>query len=104
MRLRRAVPTPSGQGVLETLPRRDPQLDEHLPQMPFDGTGGDEQFRSYLRIGVTVSSQPGDVLLLRGELMVGINSPLAHLLACGEQLSACPLGEPVSTHGCEHLV
>ena len=72
--------------------------------MPFHGAGADEQFRGDLGVGASVSGQPGDVLLLRGELGVGVDLPLADRAAGGEQLPTCALGEGLSANHGEHVV
>jgi hypothetical protein len=57
----------------------------------FDGAGAEEEFRGDLGVGTSVPGQPDDVLLLRGELAVGVDLALADLLAGGKQF-------PVSWH------
>ena len=82
----------------------DAQFGEDLAKVPFDGAGADEQFRGDLRVGASVSGQPGDVLLLRGEFGVGVDLPLADRLAGGEQFPAGPLGEGLSANRGEQVV
>ena len=84
----------TGRQRLAQVPARgDAELPEHLPQVPFDGAGADEQLGGDLRVGPSVTGQPGDVLLLGGELVERVGLALADLLAGGEQLAACALGE-----------
>jgi len=52
----------------------------------------------------SVPSKPCDVLLLGGELVTGIVSALAHLLAGGQQLASSPVGESICAHRGEHVV
>jgi hypothetical protein len=75
----------------------DAQFGEHLAEVPFNGAGADEQFRADLGVGASVSGQPDDVLLLRGELVVGVDLAFADLLAGGEQFPACALSEGVGS-------
>ncbi len=53
----------------------------------FDGAGAEEEFRGNLGVGASVTGQPDDVLLLRGELAVGADLALADLLAGGKQFA-----------------
>jgi hypothetical protein len=63
----------------------DARFGEDLAKVPFDGVGADEKFRGNLGVGASVSGQPDDVLLLRGELAVGADLAFADLLAGGDQ-------------------
>src|ERR1700733_8808583 len=82
--------------VLPALPQRrrqlparaDAELAEHLTKVPFDRAGGEEQLGRDLRVGASVPGQPGNLLLLRGELAPGLDTALAHLLAGRDQLPA----------------
>src|SRR4051812_22080141 len=96
--------TLSWQGVMKPLARGDAEFEEYLAEVPFDGAGADEQFRSDLRVGASGAGQSGDVLLLRGQILVGVDLPLPDLLAGGPQLSACALGERVGPDHDEKLV
>src|SRR6266516_5220734 len=82
-----------GEGVVEVPAGGDAQFGEHLAEVPLNGAGADEQFRADLGVGASVSGQPDDVLLLRGELAVGVDLAFADLLAGGEQFAARALGE-----------
>jgi hypothetical protein len=53
--------------VLELLARRDTELDEDLPEMPLDGPDTQEQLGSDLGVGPPIASEPGNLLLLRGQ-------------------------------------
>ena len=72
--------------------------------MPFDRADADEQFSADLGVAAPVAGEPGDVLLLRCELVLRVDLPLAELLAGGQQLPPCPFCERLGTHGREHLV
>ena len=72
--------------------------------MPFHRAGPDEQLRADLRVGPPVPGQPGDLLLLRGQVGPGVLDPPAHLLPGGQQLSPGPFGETLGAHGRERLV
>ena len=67
----RRAPAVGSQHGAEVLAGGDAELGEHLAEVPFDGAGAEEQFRGDLGVGASVSGQPGDVLLLRGELGCG---------------------------------
>ena len=58
-----------GQRPDELSPRADVELGEHLAQMPFDRTWTEKQLGADLGVGVSVPGQPGDLRLLRGELV-----------------------------------
>ena len=60
--------------------------------------------RADLGIGAPVSGQPGDVLLLRGELGVRVDLASADLLAGGEQLPAGAFGEGLGADRGEQVV
>src|ERR1700738_848520 len=54
----------TGPGDRAELPaRRDAELDEDLPQVPFDGVRADEQLRADLLIRQAVAGQPRDLPL-----------------------------------------
>src|SRR5262249_677114 len=84
--------------------RADAQLGENLAQVPFDGARGQEQLRADLRVSAAVSGQPGDLLLLRRELLAGLSGASAHLLARGDQFPAGALGERLHADRGEHVV
>src|SRR3954454_14873817 len=56
------------QGVVELRARADPELVEHLVQMPLDGAGAEVELRADLRVRPALAGQPGDELLLGREL------------------------------------
>jgi hypothetical protein len=89
---------------VEVLAGGDAQFGEHLAEVPFDRTGTDVQVRADLRVGVSVPGQPGNVLLLRGELGVRVHFPLADLLTGGEQFPARAFGESVGADRGEQVV
>jgi methionine-S-sulfoxide reductase len=92
------------QSAMEVLTGSDPELREHLPQMPFNGAGTEVELRANLRIGATISGEPRDLLLLGGELSTCVISALAHRLASSDQLTAGALSERFHTHRGEHAV
>ena len=71
----------------------DPQLGEHLAQVPLHGPRAEEQPRADLRVRQPVAGQPRDLPLLRGQLVARLGRPLADRLAGGLQLTAGALGE-----------
>lgn len=88
----------------EVLARTDAQLHEHLAKVPLDRADAEEQLRADLGVRAPVSGQPGDVLLLGCELVSRGEIALAYLLACGQELPARPLGEPLGSYGRERVV
>jgi hypothetical protein len=50
------------------------------------------------------ADQPGDLRLLRRELVPGLRGPPAGPFAGGQQLNAGPFGERLSAHRAEHVV
>src|SRR4029077_552374 len=87
------------------LPARcDAELDEDLPQVPFDGVCADEQLRRDLLIRQPVAGQSCDLRLLGRQLITGADLLLAHLFTGGDQLAASPFGEGPRTPSGEHVV
>ena len=73
--------------------RADPELGEHLLEVPLDGARTEEELGADLRVRATVASEPSDLLLLGRQLVAGVVAPLADLLAGGQQLVPGALGE-----------
>src|SRR4051794_25196695 len=71
------------QGVRKPLARCDSEFHEYLAEVPFDGAGADEQLSSDLGVGASDPGEPRDVLLLRGQVVVVVDVPLADLLTGG---------------------
>src|SRR6202023_1969399 len=90
---------PGRLGILPELRQRDLQFvagadgefGVHLTQVPFDRARGQEQLRADLRIRQAIAGQPGDLLLLRRELVARLDTALSRLLAAGQQVA---LGAP----------
>ena len=82
----------------------DPELGEHLAQVPLHGARAEEQPRADLRVRQPVAGQPRDLPLLRGQLVARLDPALAHLLAGGQQLATGALGERLHPHLGEHPV
>src|SRR4051794_6867545 len=72
--------------------------------MPFHGAGADVQLRADLRVGATVAGQCRDLLFLGRELIAGVVSALAHLLASGQQLASRALCEAIRSHRGENVM
>src|SRR5215212_3468089 len=100
----RGFPVRATEGVVQAHARADLELGEHLPQVPLDGAGAEEQPGADLRIGKTVAREAGDLLLPRRELVARLDSALAHPPACRHELSAGALGERLHAGRLEHLV
>src|SRR5262249_30252563 len=84
--------------------RVDPELCQHLVQMPLDGAGAQVELFSDLRICTSVAREPYDVLLLGGEIIASVIAALADPLARRQKLASRALGEPYSAHRDECLV
>jgi len=86
------------------LRRADLELGEDLAQVIFDGARADEQAGADLWVRESVAGQPRDLGFLRGQLVVGLDSALAHGLARGQQLPAGSLGERLRPHRGKQVV
>ena len=93
-----------GQGPGELPAGADAELGEHLTQMPLDRARAQEQLGADLGIGQPVPGPPGDLPLLRGELVRFVRRALADGLPGGEQLAAGTFGERLGSHPREHVV
>src|SRR5580704_11441911 len=93
-----------GQRRPELPARGDTELGEHVAQVPLDRARADEQLRADLRVRQAVAGQPGDLLLLRRELVARVGASLAHLLARREELAAGALGERLHPDRGEQVV
>jgi hypothetical protein len=72
------------------------QLREDLAEMPFDGTGADEELLADLVVGASVAGQASDVELLCGDIVLSVRFASADRIADGQQFSAGTLGEGFS--------
>src|SRR5580693_5274399 len=97
-------PAVLGQRRPELPARGDTELGEHVAQVPLDRARTDEQLRADLRVRQAVAGQPGDLLLLRRELVARVGASLADLLARREQLAAGALGERLHPDRGEQVV
>src|SRR3954452_11750954 len=66
--------------------------------MPLHGAGAQEETDANLRVREPVASETGDLLLLGGQLVAGLDRPPAHRLAGGLQLATGALGEGLQAH------
>src|SRR3954453_12787625 len=57
--------------------RGDPELREDLVQVPLHGPRAEEESLADLRVGQRIAGQPGDLPLLRGELVARVSTRLA---------------------------
>jgi len=73
-----------GQRSLELQAGADPQLGENLAQVPLDGVRGQEQLGGDLRVGQARPGQPGNLVLLRGEVIARAGGARADGLADGQ--------------------
>src|ERR1700731_3175290 len=88
----------SAQRLVELATGADVELGEHLAQVPLHGAGPDEQLRADLGVGPPLARQPGDLLLLRGQLRARILVPLAYPLPGGLELTPGAFGEGPTPH------
>src|SRR5580693_9715046 len=90
---------PSGESAVlrqrrpELPARGDTELGKHVAQVPLHRARADEQLRADLRVRQAVAGEPGDLLLLRRELLARIGAAFAYLLTRRDQLAAGALGE-----------
>src|SRR5205814_1180132 len=100
----RGFPLESRQHAVEVPAGADPELGEHLVQVPLDGAGAEVELRADLGVRPALAGQPRDELLLGRELVARPRGALAHLRARGEQLVPGAFGERVDAHGDERVV
>src|SRR5450755_2515588 len=93
-----------GQRRTELLAGADPELSEHLAQVPLHRARTEEQLGPDLRVRLPAGSQARDLHLLRGQLVERLDRALTHCLAGGQQLAAGALGERLHAHVREHRV
>ena len=72
--------------------------------MPLDGARAEEKLGADLRIRQPVAGEPGDLLLLRRELIPGVLPAAAHLLPRGEELVPGTFRERLRADGEECLM
>src|SRR5919204_3665454 len=89
---------------VELVARADAELAEDLVQVVLDGARADEQLGADLWVGEPFASEPRDLFLLRRELIAGVVSALARLLARSQELVARAFGEPFRAHRGERVV
>src|SRR6516164_1916608 len=97
-------PAVLGQRRSELPARGDAELGEHVAQVPLDRARADEQLGADLWVQQAVPGEPGDLRLLRREVLARVGASLAHLLACGGQLAASALGERLHPDRGEQVV
>jgi anti-sigma B factor antagonist len=77
----------------EGAPGRDPELREHLAQVPLDRAGAEEEHLADLWVGEAVPGEASDLLLLWREGAPGIIASLADRLTGRRQLAPGALAE-----------
>src|SRR5687767_11621417 len=94
----------AGRNAAELVARGDVELQEDLAQVVLHRTWADEQLCADLRVGETISRQPGDVRLLGGEHGARVVGAPARGLTCGQELVTGALGKPLGPDVAEHLM
>src|SRR4051812_46263875 len=82
----------------------EPELGEHIAQMPLDGAVAEEQLGADLQVGVSVGGEARDLCLLHGERIVARVGALARGLAGGAQLACGTLRERPGPHQRESVM
>ena len=72
--------------------------------MPFHRAWADEQLSADFRVGEPFPGEPGNLPLLRGQVIACVDGALAHSFAGGQQLATSALSECLRSHGSEHSV
>ena len=73
-------------------------------QVPLDGARAEEEPRPDLRVREPVAGQLGDLVLLRGQIVVRLDGPFADPLARRQKLLLCALGERLHANRVELVV
>ena len=94
----------NGERIRQLMAGADPELGEHLAQVPLHGARTEEESRTDLRVRQSIASEPRDLPLLRRQLIARLGGPRAHPLACGQQLTLGAFGERLHPDGHEQLV
>ena len=79
-------------------------LPVYLAQVVVDGGGAEEQLRGDVPVAVALADEPGDLCLLRRELVFGLGYSLAGVFPGGQQLGPGSFGKSFGAHGLEHVV
>src|SRR5947208_11443677 len=77
----------AGQDAVELAARADVELGEDLAQVVLDRARTDEQPGADLGVRESVAGEPGDLGLLGGQLVPGLDGALADSLAGGQELA-----------------
>src|SRR5947208_12771905 len=77
----------AGQDAVELVARADVELGEDLAQVVLDRARTDEQPGADLGVRESVAGEPGDLGLLGGQLVPGLDGALADSLAGGQELA-----------------
>src|SRR4051812_44630095 len=82
-------------------PGPDPELGEHVAQVPLDGAFAEEEAGADLRVREPIAGELGDLTLLRREIVAGLGDPPAGPLPRGGGLGAGAVGgrPPPPGHG-----
>src|SRR5215469_12254784 len=93
-----------GQRGTELSARSDPELGEHLAQVPLDGVRADEQLGTDFVVREPTARETRDMCFLGRENVVRCDGAFADRRACGEQFASSTLRERLRPHLSQHLV
>src|SRR6516165_3072964 len=82
----------------------DPELDEHLAEVPLDRPRTQEEPSTDLGVRQPAAGHLRDLPLLRGQLVARLDRAPAHVFARRRQLQARAIGERVHSDRCELLM
>src|SRR5262249_34781232 len=78
--------------------RADVELRDHVAKVPLDGAPAEEELGADLRVRLPVGRHPGDLQLLRGQVLERLDRALARGFSGGRQLTARALSECLHAH------
>ncbi len=82
----------------------DPELAEHVAQVPLDGATAEEQPRPDLGVREAITGKLGDLPLLRRQIVARLGGPLADSLPRRQQLVPSAFGEAFNSYRGELVV
>src|SRR4030088_1323101 len=86
------------------MPGTDPELCEHVAQMPLHGPRAEEELRADLRVRQAVAGEPRDLPLLCGQVVTRLDRALADPLARRREFPGCTVAEGFHAERSELIV